>query len=181
MLSKWEGTPICDLGLVLGAASTLVGAVGAKQQANAQADAAEYNAKVNDMNATLAERRARDALERGRQDEQQKRNETAQIEGRQRAAMAANGVDLSFGSPLDTLVSTATLGEVDALTVRRNAANEAYDNQVQAENSRAVATLNRMNAKASRTAGNLNAFSTILTGAGKAYSSGASLGYWGKT
>jgi len=91
--------------------------------------------------------------------------------GRQQAAMAANGVDLTFGSPLDTIVDTATLGEIDALTIRRNSANEAYDFDVAAANGRADASLSRANAKNSRTAGNLKAFSTMLTGAGKAYSS----------
>jgi hypothetical protein len=118
---------MCDFGLVLStaltAASTMVGVQGAKQEAASASAASEYNAKVQDMNARLSERRARDALERGAQEEQQKRNENAQIMGRQKAAMAANGVDLTFGSPLDTLVDTATLGEIDALTIRRNAAN----------------------------------------------------------
>lgn len=164
---------MCDFGLVLStaltAASTMVGVQGAKQEAESAAAASEYNAKVQDMNVRLQERRARDALERGSLEEQQKRNENSQIMGRQKAAMAANGVDLNFGSPLDTLVDTATLGEIDALTIRRNAANEAYDYDVAAANGRADASLSRANAKNSKTAGNLKAFSTMLTGAGKAY------------
>lgn len=171
---------MCDFGIILTAASTMIGAAGQVQQANAQADAEEYNAKVADMNATLSERRARDALERGKLEEQQKRREVAQIEGRQKAAMAANGVDLSFGSPLDTLVDTAVMGELDALTIRSNTAREAYDHQVAAVNGRADANLRRMNASATKKGGNLAAFGTILTGAGKAYGqSTGSLAYGG--
>jgi hypothetical protein len=160
---------MCDFGLILTAASTMVGAAGAKREANASAQAAEYNAKVADMNATISERRARDALERGKQEEQMKRQEVSQVEGRQRAAMAANGVDLSFGSPLDVLVDTATLGEIDALTIRRSSAREAYDYQVQATNGRADASLSRSNAANSRKAGTLQAFGTLLSGGGKMY------------
>lgn len=161
---------MCELMTALTIASTVMGAAGAIQQGKAQAAASNYNAQVSEMNATLADRRARDALERGALEEQQKRQEVAQLQGRQRAAMAANGVDLTFGSPLDTLVDTAVLGELDALTIRRNAAREAYDYNVQGVNGRADATLNRMNAKAAKTGGYLAAAGTVLGGAGKAYS-----------
>jgi hypothetical protein len=160
---------MCDFGLIVGAASTLVGVAGAKQQADAQASAQQYNARVQDMNVVLNERRARDALERGKLEEQQKRQEVAQIESRQRASMAANGLDVGYGSALDVLVDTATLGEIDAMTIRKNTANEAYDFRTAAANNRADASLARANAANTRTAGNLNAFSTLLTGAGKAY------------
>ena len=65
------------------------------------------------MNATLADRRAKDAVERGAREEQMQRAKNQQLLGRQRAAMGANGVDLGFGSPLDTMVDTAVLGELE--------------------------------------------------------------------
>lgn len=160
---------MCDLAIALTIGSTLLGAYGAVQQGEAQAAASNYNAKVADMNATLSERRARDALERGQKEEQHKRTEVQRILGQQRAAQAANGVDLTFGSPLDTIVDTAVLGEMDALTIRTNSAREAYDYRVDAVNKRADGTLNRMNAKAAKTSGYLGAAGTVLTGAGKAY------------
>lgn len=160
---------MCDLMMALTIGSTLLGAAGQIQQGNAAASAAKYNAQVAEMNATLSDRKAKDALERGKIEEQNKRQEIAQLKGRQQASMAANGVDLSFGSPLDTIVDTAVLGELDALTVRRNANREAYDYEVQAVNGRADATLSRMNAKAAKTGGYLGAVGTVLGGAGKAY------------
>jgi len=160
---------MCDIGIALTLASTLLGAAGTIQQGQAQAAASEYNAKIGEMNAKMADRRARDALERGKVEEQQKRREISQLQGRQKAAMAANGVDLTFGSPLDAIVDTAVLGELDALTVRRNAAREAYDHEVDAVNRRAGANLDRMNAKAAKTGSYLSAAGTVLGGAGKAY------------
>lgn len=165
---------MCDLLTAITLAGTALGAAGQIQQGQAAAQASKYNAKVADMNAQISERRARDAIERGKLEEQKKRTENAQIEGRQRAAMAANGVDLSFGSPLDTLVDTATLGEVDALTIRSNSYREAYDYKVQAANGRADANLARMRAKSESTGGYLSAASTLLTGFGKAASDRAS-------
>lgn len=160
---------MCDLGLALTIGATLIGAGGQIQQAQATAKANRYNAEVQDMNARLSERRARDAIERGAQEEQRKRFEISRLQGQQRAAMAANGVDLTFGSPLDTIVDTATLGELDALTIRQNSYREAYDHRVDAVNRRAGANLNRMEAQSASTAGYLGAAGTILGGAGKAY------------
>lgn len=160
---------MCDLTLALTLGSTLLGAAGQIQQAGAQAEAQRYNASVQDMNATLADRKARDAIERGAITEQRKRQEVQQILGQQQAGMAANGVDLSFGSPLDLLVDTAVMGELDALTIRSNTYRESYDYQVEAVNQRSGATMSRRSADNAQTAGYMNAAGTILGGASKGY------------
>lgn len=160
---------MCDVTLAITAATTMLSAAGAIQQGQAQAGASRHNAKVADMNARISQRRAKDALERGKLEEQRKRHEIAQLHGRQVAAMAANGVDIGFGSPLDLIVDTAQLGEIDALTIRRNAANENYDYRVQAVNGTAEAELSRKNASAAETGGYLQGFSTILGGASQGY------------
>lgn len=160
---------MCDVVAALTIASTALGAYGQIQAGKAEAAASNYNAKVSEMNASISEKRAKDAILRGQEEEQQQRQKTAQIIGQQRAAMAANGVDLSFGSPLDTLVDTAYMGELDALTIRKNAAREDYDYRVQAANGTANANLSRMNAKSSLTGGYLGAAGTVLTGVSGAF------------
>ena len=162
---------MCELMTILAIGSTVMGAAGQIQQAQASSAAAKYQAQVGEMNATLAERRAKDAIERGADEEQRKRQDVARIKGAQVAAMAANGVDLSFGSPLDTIVDTAVLGELDALTIRTNAYRESYDHQVDAVNKRAGAELSRSQAKSALAGGYLSAAGTVLTGGSKAYSS----------
>jgi len=168
---------MCDLGLALTLGSTLLGAAGQVQQAKATAEANKYNAQVAEMNAQIADKQAKDAIERGKQEEQQKRLQTAQLEGRQRTAIAANGVDLTFGSPLDTIVDTAKMGEIDALNVRTNAYREAYGYKMQGTNQLANAKLDRMHADAAVKGGYLEAFGTVLGGTGKVYSQAKSLGY----
>jgi len=160
---------MCELMTALTIGSTVLGAVGAVQAGQAAAASGRYTAQVQEMNATLADRRAKDAIERGQIAEQRKRQEVAAIVGKQTAGMAANGVDLTFGSPLDTLIDTATMGEIDALTIRTNANREAYDYKVQAVNSRSNATLSRAQADAAETGGYLKAGATILGGGGQAY------------
>lgn len=149
--------------------SAVVGAMGSIAQGVAQSKAAKFNAEVADMNARISERRAKDALERGRAEEQKKRFEVAAIKGRQQAAMAANGVDLTFGSPLETMIDTAILGEMDALTIRTNAYRESYEHQVAAANKTAEGDLSRMNAKSALVGGYLGAASSILTGVTDSY------------
>jgi len=128
------------------------------------------------MNATISERRAKDALERGELEEQQKRRETSALIGKQKAAMAANGVDLTFGSPLDVIVDSAVLGELDALTIRKNAHREEYDYHVQAANQRAQGAMHSGAADSALAGGYMAAGGTVLTGASQAYK-GAKYGW----
>lgn len=169
---------MCEIATALMIGSTLMSAVGTIQQANAQSKAARYNAQVSEMNATLAERRARDAMERGAREEQKKRQEVAGILGQQRASMAANGLDLGFGSPLDLMIDTAVAGEMDALTIRSNTYREAYDYRVDAAGRRADAGLQRAQASAAKTGGYLSAAGTLLGGGASAWERGEKVGIW---
>lgn len=161
---------MCELMTMLTLGSTLLGGVGAIQQGQAANASAKYNAQVADMNAQMADRAAKDALERGQLEEQKQRQRTAQLMGQQTAAMAANGVDLSFGSPLDTLVDTAMLGEMDALTIRTNTYREERDIRQQGANYRGQAAMERASGRSALTGGFLNAGGTFLGGGAKAYS-----------
>jgi hypothetical protein len=162
---------MCDLMTGMIAASTLVGAAGQMGSANAQANASNYNAQVADMNAKIESKRAQDSLERGKIDEQNKRREVAQIKGQQLAGMSANGVDVGYGSALDTLVDTATFGELDALTVRANSAREAYGHDVAAVNKKADSQMFKMEASSAKTNGYLSSLGTLIGGAGDAWGS----------
>lgn len=160
---------MCDFGLITGLLSTAIGAAGAMQQAGAQADKANYEAKVQDKNAQIAEFKARDAIIRGNEEQKKQMQHTAQVASKQRVAQAANNIDTTYGSALDAAVDTAMLGEMDALTVQSNSYREAYDHQISATNERNGAQLSRMEADHAKSAGFLNAAGTLLGGAGKAY------------
>lgn len=160
---------MCDLMMALTIGSTIMGGIGQIQQANAASASARYNAQVAEMNAEIAEKRAKSTIEAGKNEEQMKRQEVARILGQQQAGMAANGVDLTFGSPLDTIVDTAVLGELDALTIRTNTYREAYNARVDAANYRAQRHLYEGQAKSAQTGGYIGAMGTVLGGAGKAY------------
>jgi hypothetical protein len=137
MAGSVSASTIALMSLGATALSTGVGVVGMIGQQNAQAQAASaaqaqarYQAQVAQQNQELARRQQADALQRGQVAEDNRRRMTAQQIGQQTAALAAQGTDLD-GSPTDILGDTAATGELDARTIRANAAREAYGYEVQ--------------------------------------------------
>lgn len=133
---------------------------------SSQAKLAEYNAKVSENNATVDEIKAQDAIARGYQEETIHRKSTRQIIGSQRASFAAQGVEVNDGSALDVQLDVVRLGELDAITIRTNAAREAWGYKVDAMNDKASADDIRAGGQIAKQAGRNAAVSTVLTGAG---------------
>ena len=154
---------------MLSSAASLVGAVtgarGAIDAGGANADAATYQAAVARNNKIISDQNATYALQAGKASESNQRQKTAQTIGAQRAAMAANGIDIGSGSPLNLQADTAMIGELDALTIRNNALRNAINFSRQASDFGANASLLDRRAESSRNAGNLNAISSIVGGA----------------
>lgn len=146
-------------------AGLVFSAFGAFQNAQAQQDAAAYNAAVARNNQIIADGQADDAIRRGELDEMRHRIRVAQTQGQQRSALAAQNLDLTDGSALDTVLDTAEFGELDALIIRNNAEREAYGYRVQGMNAGAQAALYQ--SQANNTSPFLAAAGTALTGAGQ--------------
>jgi hypothetical protein len=98
-------------------------------------------AQVQRNNALIAGWQADDALARGNQSALRVRMQARGVKGKQRAAMAANGVDTTTGSALDVLTDTDYFAEVDVATVKDNAAKEAWALRNQAAGASADASL----------------------------------------
>lgn len=127
-------------------ASAAVGAAGMVQQGQAQRRQSAYQSAVAEANAAAADQaaqaqdRAADrALEQGRVAEQRQRLQTAQVLSGQRAAQAAAGVQVDSGSALDLTADTAQIGELDALSRRQSAEEDAYQHRWQAYQARTSA------------------------------------------
>jgi len=141
-----------------------------------QRASAESAARLSEFNAAVAELQAADAIARGAQEEARFRDGIDGLIGSQRAAIAANNIDVGFGSALDVQADAAYQGELDALTIRNNAAREAWGYAVQAQDSRLRAQIARregvslerqagLQAGQARSSGYWGAGSTVL-GAG---------------
>lgn len=151
---------------------TVFSAVGASQQASAQASQMNYQAAVARNNEIISNRLADDAIKRGQVEEENHRRKVNQIKGDQRVGFAARNIDLGSDTVIETLQDTAMLGELDALTIRNNSEREAYGFRTQGMNYAASATNLNLGASNASSAGRMNAFTTLLSGAstvGKTY------------
>lgn len=92
-----------------------------------------YAINTSRENARLARLAAADATTRGEQDAGRERMATSQEIGSMRTAFGASGVDGSVGSPLKAMRDTRVMSEMDALTIKNNAAREAWGYKMQAK------------------------------------------------
>lgn len=107
--------------------------VSALMSAQQNKQAGEASAAANMQNAAISRAQAADSLKRGEFESDQQRIKTAGAVGTQRAGFAGNGVDVNSGSAALVQDDTAALGELDALTIRNNAAREAWGYNIQAD------------------------------------------------
>lgn len=170
------------LALTLAGVSAGVQAVGSVKAGNAakragekRQEAAESEAQLADYNAAVAALQATDATQRGAQDEQRFRSGIRQVVGSQRAGFAAGNIDVGYGSAVDVQADATFLGELDALTIRTNAAREAWGYSVQAEDYRKRAEITRKEGVAVAAAGREEQKASRFAAAGTLVGTGASL------
>lgn len=105
---------------------SVLGAWTAWSQGSAARRVAESNARIAESNRRIADMQAEDALRRGHEAESRYRGRTKKTIGRQRAALAAQGIRVDEGSALDVQIEAADFGELDAMTIRNNALRESF-------------------------------------------------------
>jgi len=152
--------PIAALGMTAGMtamAGATIAATAYSAYGNYQMG--KYNQCVAENNAQVAEYQAEDAIQRGELEEKQYRLKIEQLKGQQRASIASSGLLLDQDTAGDVLLDTAETGERDVMTIRSNAAREAYAYRVQAANSRSEGLLDSYG-------GTNRALSGLLSGAG---------------
>jgi len=148
---------------VAGAGISMYGQYQAGQAAKAQG---AYQAAVLRNNQIIAGRAAEDARLRGEEASKRKAMETKQLIGRQRAALAGNGVVVDQDSALEITGDTAEMGKWDELTIRSNAEREALGYEAQGMNAGAEAGLALARGQSASSAATLGMAGTFLTGAG---------------
>lgn len=133
----------------------------------AQKGVAEFNAKVADLQAA-------DAIKRAESDAADRSKETGQMQGAQRAALAAQGIDPNEvgGTAEDILTSTQALGDRDVATIKANALRQAWGFKIDATNSRLAGAIAKSQSDQRATAGAINSGAAI-------YRDGYDAGYWG--
>lgn len=116
------------------------------ENADRQGITAGNTALVADNNAKLAEFQAQDALNRGATAEGQSKIAATALKSQQRAALAANGVDVNTGTANDIQTGTDLMNQVDVATIKDNALRDAWGYRVQATSYRDTAATARADA-----------------------------------
>jgi hypothetical protein len=145
--------------LVVGAALAAGGAI---KSANAKAAAAKYNGQVADQNAMIATQQGEAAAQAQQRDAERRMGQSV-------AALGASGVALDTGSPTDVLADSARNAMLDNLTIR-------YNSSLRGTQFKDQANLDMAESKYDTTSGYLNAASSVIGAAGKAYGAGAGTG-----
>jgi hypothetical protein len=151
--------PVTWAVIAAGAATAGAGvqAYGSYQQGKSEEALNKYNAEVSRRQATAAEMQASAEAKR-----QQRASRAEQ--SRQRVLLAKSGVTTE-GTPLMLLERSAANAELDRQMIYR-------EGNIQADQFRSQATMDRMRAKSARRAGNLGVASSLLSGAGQVASTG---------
>ncbi len=137
----------------------------ANNQASAASQQGDFEATALRQNADLADQQAADAISRGQVEEGRIKLDTTQRFGSTMAALASQGVDVGSGSALDVQASEAGLGALDQLTVRNNAAREAWGYNVQATDYRNQATMAQVGGNRAAAGYKAQGVSALLSGA----------------
>ena len=160
------GGGLSTLGTIASIGSAIIGGFGAIQQGRAASASANYNAQVAANNAKIAQQNATWAGQAGEAQAAASEAKTRAAVGATQAAQGASGVDVNSGSASDVRASQAEIGMLDALTIRSNAARQAYGYQTQSASDTAQSKLDKSQAKNDSTAGLIGGGATLLGGLG---------------
>lgn len=160
-------------GPILQGAGAASSAIGAYYSAKQQRTALKMQADMAEINARSAETTAQSAMRSGEKEVGRLTLQAGQLKSRQRATMAANGVDLGAGSASELLASTDIMKEIDKNAIEENATRTAWGYRVQGTNFSNEALMKR--ATASGIDPNLAAVSSLLGSASQVASSWYSL------
>lgn len=142
----------------------LISGVGMIMQGAAQAKADKYQAAVAENNRIIAEQNAVYELQAGQTEEQGQRMKTGQVISQAKAEQGASGIDAATGSAVKVRQTTATIGELDALTIRDNAERRAYGYRAEGVNFQAQAGLYKMQAQSDMMGGIFSGLGSIIGG-----------------
>lgn len=147
------------------AISGAMGAAGAEQQGQAQSQMYQYQAGVAQINQQIANQNAQYAIAAGESKAQMAGIKTSQEIGAEKAGQGASGLDVNGVSATRVRESTLDVGSLDEATIRSNAARESYNYTVQGWQQGQQAIMDQMAASNAKSAGDMNAMSSIIGGA----------------
>lgn len=146
-------------------ASTAISAGGQILSGISQNNQARYAATIADRNAVIASNQAKDAEANTQLEAQRRYRQSAQALGAQQAALAANGVDINFGTAVDLQRDSRMFAAEDVGQIYKagNERAKGFDNE--AWNYRAEGRAKRAQGSGALMEGLFGAAGTALGGA----------------
>lgn len=119
----------------MGATAALMGVqvLGGVMQGQAIRSEGAYAEKMARINARRAEDIADQVVKKGDEDAAKYGKQVKALTGSQKAMMAAQGIDLGFGTPTEIIAQTEIQGAEDVNKIKSNAFREAMGYKVQAQ------------------------------------------------
>lgn len=146
---------------LIAAGVSAAGSVVGGMQAMAQSS---YEGKVAERNAALDNERAKDSIMRGREEARQLYRRIGEVRGDQTAAMAANGIDVGYGSARRTAEDTAMLADEDVSNLYRNIHERTRGFEISASNAKAEANAARFRGRSAMVNSLFEAGSSLMGG-----------------
>lgn len=134
--------PIAALGLATGLQTFTLGAslLGTGISAMSAMNQASANQQIAQNNAKVAEYQAQDIERRGQEDAQAVQRKAAALKSAQRVNLASKGLDLGYGTAADLQDQTDFFAQSDVATTRTNADKDAWGKRAMGANYRAEAS-----------------------------------------
>ncbi|MDB5710877.1 MAG: hypothetical protein JWL96_2947 [Sphingomonas bacterium] len=158
---------------VLAIAAAAVTATGQVLNGIGQSQQYRYQALIDEQYNRLATDQARDSIDNTNLESQRRYRQLADTQGKQQAAMAANGVDLNFGSPADVQRDTAMIGGEDIGQIYKAGYQRTRGYDIDGWNYRSSAAANRARASGALMQGIFSGLGTALGGASNMGGGGA--------
>lgn len=157
-------TPGMATGIGMGF-SAIGSALGSFFSASGQKAALEAQANIAEINARTSENAAQSVLNQGKQQVAQSSLKYGAVKSGQKAALAANGVDIGTGNAAELQGSTDIMKEIDLNTLKANAVRSAWGYRTQSSNYQIEAMTKRV--AADGISPSMSAGTTLLSSAGK--------------
>ena len=154
---------------VLAAAAAGISAIGTVYGGLAARSQGQYEQRVAEQNARLASEAARREQDNTRDAALAHYRKVAQLQGQQRVAMAAGGLDVDFGNAADLTADTQMLAQEDARRIYEQGAENVRGYNIEGMNYQSQARASRQAGQGALVGGLFNMAGTALGGA-KQYS-----------
>lgn len=175
-------TAIGGAGIGASLAGGLLSAYGSEKSGTSQQQMYNYQSRIAQINSQIDLQNSEYASNQGELQAQQYGMKAGQQRGQIIADQGASGIAIGSGSSAEVVRSQGVVTAMDLTQIRSNAAKVAYDYQVKSTMDTNQATLDVMAGENAKTAGDINAASSILGTVGSVSSKwmqGNQQGMWG--